>query len=421
VKKISAAIIGAGPYGLSLAAHLAPRCRDCAVFGRTMDTWRNHMPAGMHLKSDGFASSLYDPEGEFPLREFCRSNAIPYADIGTPVGLETFIAYGREFQRRFVPQIDEKLVTHAIKDGTGFRLTLEDGEHIWTKFVVVAAGISHFGVLPEMLAAMPPQFVSHSSRHHSFDQYAGQNIVVLGAGASAVDVALALHEAGAHPQLVTRRKEVPFHGKAPDKRSLTTRIRNPWSGLGPGWPSRLACDLPLVFHAMPKDFRLKVVKKHLGPAPGWFTRDRIFKNIPMQTGLELVRAEVLDSKVHLEFRQQDGENRTIEADHVIAGTGYRVDLRRLGFLDESMCQSLAMEETSPVLSTNFESSIPGLYFVGSCAAFSFGPLLRFAFGAHFTSRRLSRHLAKKVRSGLQQKGDASLRVPSARVQKVDLS
>jgi cation diffusion facilitator CzcD-associated flavoprotein CzcO len=57
---IETAIIGAGPYGLSIAAHFRSRGISFRVFGRPMDSWLRHMPKGMHLKSDGFASNLSD-------------------------------------------------------------------------------------------------------------------------------------------------------------------------------------------------------------------------------------------------------------------------------------------------------------------------------------------------------------------------
>jgi cation diffusion facilitator CzcD-associated flavoprotein CzcO len=65
-----AAIIGAGPYGLSIAAHLNACGVRPQVFGRPMSGWRDGMPRGMRLKSDGFASSLSNPSGEFTLKAF---------------------------------------------------------------------------------------------------------------------------------------------------------------------------------------------------------------------------------------------------------------------------------------------------------------------------------------------------------------
>ena len=387
------AIIGAGPYGLSLAAHLRARGIDFRIFGRPMATWQTQMPFNMCLKSEGFASNISEPTGKFTLKEFCREMGIEYADIGVPVRLETFSSYGLAFQRRFVPDLDKRHVTHMVQDGKEFRLTLQDGEEIRAGRVIVAAGISHFGVMPEVLANMPSDLVSHGSRYHRLDQFKGRDVIVIGGGASAVDVALSLHDAGVRPRLVARGKDVHFHGKSPDKRSLLLKMKSPWSGIGPSWRSRMACDLPLLYHAMPKEFRIRIAKKHLGPAPGWFTRDRMFANVPMICGLTTVGATAQGAKVHLRLRDLKGGDHEMVADHVIACTGYRVDLRRLEFLDESIYKQIATEDDSPKLSAYFESTVPGLYFVGTAAAFSFGPLLRFAFGARFVARRLSRRLA----------------------------
>jgi hypothetical protein len=90
----------------------------------------------------------------------------------------------------------------------------------------------------------------------------------------------------------------------------------------------------------------------------------------------------------------DGAQRTLVTDHVIAGTGYQVDLRRLAFFNSGLLAGIQCVANTPVLSMNFESSVPGLYFVGTSSANSFGPMARFAYGAGFTARRLSRHLAR---------------------------
>jgi thioredoxin reductase len=396
-KQIDVAIIGSGPYGLSLAVYLQKKKVDVAIFGKAMGTWRHQMPASMSLKSEGFASNLYHPDGLFTLGDFCAENGIEYADMGVPVQLSTFSAYGLAFQKRFVPFLNENLVTDLEKTATGFHLTLENGDTVEARRVVVAAGITHFKYLPPVLAELPSQFVSHSSRHHRMDHLKERDVVVVGAGSSAIDVAVTLHDAGARAQIITRRASIPFHGKAPLKRPLMTRLRAPWSGLGPSWRSRLACDLPLLFHIMPPDFRERVVRKHLGPAAGWSTREKIESNVALHLSSSLVGASVQDQKVHLQLRDANNETREVVADHVIAGTGYKVDLLRLPFLGQSLFNDIQLEQTSPILSSNFESSVSGLYFIGTCAALSFGPLLRFTFGAGFTSPRLSRHLASHSR------------------------
>ena len=226
------AIIGAGPFGLSLAAYLKKRQVDFRIFGKPMGTWRDHMPSGMSLKSEGFASDLFDPDGVHNLEEYCRSQGIPYADIGIPVALSTFSSYGMAFQEKVVPELDQTMVSRVTRDQNGFSLVLENGESVWARHVVVAAGITHFSHLPPVLASLPKQFVSHSSTYHALDRFNGQDVVVVGAGSSAIDVAVGLHQAGARTQLVTRRAHVSFHTKAPDKRTLIARLRAPWSGWG---------------------------------------------------------------------------------------------------------------------------------------------------------------------------------------------
>src|SRR5580700_3949129 len=107
---LSTAIIGAGPYGLSVAAHLRRSGVPFRIFGRPMDSWLSHMPKGMMLKSDGFASNISDPGGEFTLKQFCDGRQIEYSDSDIPVRLDTFTAYGLAFRDKMVPELEEKLV-----------------------------------------------------------------------------------------------------------------------------------------------------------------------------------------------------------------------------------------------------------------------------------------------------------------------
>ena len=92
---------------------------------------------------------------------------------------------------------------------------------------------------------------------------------------------------------------------------------------------------------------------------------------------------------------------------MIAGTGYRVDMRRLPFFGPAVLNRLDCIEQTPRLSRWFETSIPGLHIVGTAAANSFGPMMRFAYGAGFTSRRLSAHLARTSPRGSVRASGAS--------------
>ena len=386
------AIVGAGPYGLSLAAHLDPTGRSYRIFGEPMRFWSRHMPAGMHLKSEGFASNLSDPRSEFTLEAFCRKKGIDYAHIGLPVALETFIDYGREFQRRYVPRLEQVDIQNLVDTPSGFELTTSAGETVQARRVVIATGIGSFPQLPAQLQDLPGTLVSHSSQHADLSAFKGARAAVLGAGASALDIAALLNQAGASVDLIARTESLKFHDPPREPRPLMERIKEPRSGLGTGWRSRLSCDVPLVFHALPESLRLRAVARHLGPAPCWFVRDAVVGRFPMHLGSTIEGADPVARGLRVVFSQR-GEKRTLEADHLIAATGFKVELSRLKFLNEALRSRIRNVAGSPILGRRFDSSVRGLYFVGIAAANSFGPLLRFAFGADYTARRLGSHLA----------------------------
>jgi thioredoxin reductase len=392
------AIVGAGPYGLSIAAHLRAAGVPLRIFGTPMLSWRRHMPAGMCLKSDGFASNLYDPQGDFTLRAFSAARGLRYEDMGCPIPVENFIEYGLEFQKRFVPDLEDTEVTSLRHTGDCFELRTAAGDTCTAERVVLAVGITHFSYLPPLLADLGPEYVTHSSAHHDMAALRGRHVAVIGAGASAVDVAALMHAAGVQVELLARRAAIAFHSPPPpttqEPRPWLEQLLNPRSGLGPGWRSRMCTDAPLLFYRLPLQLRLRAVRNHLGPAPGWFVREQVVGRVPLHLGAQLRKVAVRDRRVHLTYERQGVGESTLVVDHVIAGTGYRVSLQRLQFLDARLRQRLRSVEDTPVLSIRFESSVPGLYVVGLASANNFGPLTRFAYGAGFTARRLGRHLAR---------------------------
>lgn len=390
------AIIGAGPYGLSLAAHLAAHGIPFRIFGRPLESWRRHMPKGMLLKSDGFASSLSAPTRPSRLEDFCATSGLPYANEASPVPLDRFVAYGDWFQKRFVPDLDTRYVTALSKNGDVFGLVLEDGERIKARHVVVSAGITWFAHRP-LGKDISRDLLSHSFDHHDVSGFTGREVVVIGAGASAIDTAGALHEVGASVQIVTRRGEIAFNS-GPKPRTLLDYVRNPPSGIGPGWRSFVCAKAPLLFHSMPESLRLRAVERHLGPAPAWFMRARIEGHVPTLFRHTIRDVRGRHDRVELVVAGTNGQARTIMADHVIAATGYRPALKQLPFLADNLQARITSIEDTPILSSNFESSIDGLYFMGLAAANSFGPLLRFMVGAEYAAPKLAAHLRHKAQS-----------------------
>jgi thioredoxin reductase len=395
---IETAIIGAGPYGLSIAAHFRRRGIPFRIFGKPMDSWVAHMPKGMMLKSDGFASNIYDPENELTLKQFCAERGVEYADMGTPVRLETFGDYGIAFRDRMVPELEDKLVVDIKRVADGFLLRLDDGEEVKSRRVVLAVGITHFEYVADTLAHLPAELVSHSYRHHDLSRFNGRSVVVVGAGSSAIDLAGLLRDAGADVQLVARATSLRFHTgpKQGKPRSWWQKIRHPDSGLGPGLRSRFFANGAALFHYLPESVRIHLVRTTLGPSAGWFVKDKVMGRVPLVLGHSVERAEVDNGRIRLHLRGLDGSSREVLTEHVIAATGYKVNVERLAFLDSGIRSKLKCVNGAPILTSNFESSVPGLYFVGIAAANSFGPVMRFAFGAGFAAKRLTQTVLRSL-------------------------
>ncbi|MEI9990806.1 MAG: NAD(P)-binding domain-containing protein [Rhizomicrobium sp.] len=401
---VEVAIVGAGPYGLSLAAHLQAAGVSFRIFGKPMSTWRDHMPKGMCLKSEGFASNLSAPDKASTLEAWCAANGKVYSAQKIPVALEDFIAYADWFTRTYVPTLERLNVINLLRGEKGYTLTLESGAVVHARRVVMAVGITWFKSLPEELKQLPASHVSHSFDHKTAERFRGKDVVVLGAGASAIDTALCFHEAGARVKIVARSKTIAYHIAPGDEEpTIIGQIQKPDTGIGPGWRSFFCVNAPLLFHRLPKALRLEVTRRHLGPAPGWFTRDKVEGTIPKALGVTLQGARLADGRVALDLTDDQGATSTLLADHVVAATGYKPDLARLPFLDAELRGRVEQVDGTPVLSDQFEASVPGLYFVGLAAANSFGPLLRFMFGAEFAAPRLAAHLRRRIAAATTRK------------------
>ncbi|TGP52734.1 NAD(P)/FAD-dependent oxidoreductase [bacterium M00.F.Ca.ET.230.01.1.1] len=387
------AVIGAGPYGLSAAANIGASDSSIRIFGRPLQTWTDTMPAGMKLKSDGFASNLSAPAPGSSLAEFCRDRDIPYHDTEHPVSLKTFVAYGLEFQRRFVPHLEASDVQHVEQWGDGFRLTVGEGQTFLARRVVLAVGVTHFRVMPKQLMDLPASLVSHSADCSHVDRFAGRRVAILGAGASAIDLAAALIDVGAATTIVARAGSIRFNSEPTGSRpTLLSQFVNPRSPLGPGWRSRFASSMPQAYRHLPDRLRLAILHRHLGPRSAWYLRDKVLGGAKIFLAQHIEGVGSTGDHVCLKLRGESGSLKSLEVDHVIAATGYWPQIERLHFLDKRLRQAIRHSEGVPILSQYFETSVAGLYATGLMAAGSFGPLMRFVAGADYTARRICRHL-----------------------------
>jgi thioredoxin reductase len=395
------AIIGAGPYGLSLAAHARALGLEFRIFGKVLATWRDHMPKGMTLKSDGFASNLSSPDPASSLRSYCRLHNLAYEDTHRPISLRLFQEYSAWFQKQYVPMVEPHNIISLKPGAKGFKLILENGEALEARRVVMAVGVTHFASKPDVLEGLDG--VSHSFDHHDLSRFKGQDVMVVGAGASAIDTAALLADAGADVRLMARAKEIHFHNPPdPTPASWLRAITYPASGIGPGWRSFFCQHAPRLFRRLPEDLRLRATAKHLGPAPGWFLRHKIEGRVPTLLGHEIEKAKYAKDRVFVTARGADGDSIAFSTGHVIAATGFKPDLRRLPFLDADLRARVDAVEHTPKLSDNFESSVPGLYMVGPLAANTFGPLMRFMVGAEYVAPRVAQHLCATARKSLKR-------------------
>jgi hypothetical protein len=305
------------------------------------------------------------------------------------------------FQRELVADLDTRVVTRLSLLPGGFSLTLDDDAVFSARRVVLAVGITHFAFIPPELRGLGER-VTHSSAHRIFGGFVGKRVAVIGAGASAVEVAAGLVDAGADVHLVARRAEIPFWN-APDPDasgpSWWQRIRQPSSGLGPGIGNRLCQSFPDWFRRLPPGYRLRIVREHLGPASGWWLRDKVLGGADVRTMTAVRSARAGNDTVVLTTTDRSGKAAEVEVDHVICGTGYRADIDRLAFLDGAVRVAIKRIGAGPALSRNFESSVSGLHFIGSAAAGTFGPLMRFVVGAEFAVPRVAAHLASRSGAG----------------------
>ena len=390
---VEVAIVGAGPNGLGLAAHLKTRGVPHRIFGSPMQTWRD-MPRNMNLKSLGFATSIPTPDGRRTFPEYCRANGLEDYE---PIEFATFARYGTELQQDLVPYVEDTRVTDLRRIADLFVLTLATGEVVHARRVVVAVGLTYFPQIPDVLATLPADRVSHTWGPKNFDAYAEKDVVVVGGGSSALEAAALLHEHGARVRVLVRR-QVSWGGRGLREweRSLVDRVRVPISSIGHGRENWILQHVPWLMHYLPAEKRIPFTRAHLGPAPAWWLRERVDGKFPIQYKTSIAQAKLENDKVALCVREEGVGEYEILADHVIAGTGYNVDVDRIAFISKDLAGQVRRWERAPRLSRHFESSVPGLYFIGPIAAFSFGPLVRFVAGSEFAVGSLAAHLAFQV-------------------------
>jgi lysine/ornithine N-monooxygenase len=377
-------VIGAGPYGLAVGAHLKAKGIPTLIFGKPMEFWKK-MPPGMNLKSSWSALTISDPRGAYSLYRFSKVAGIPKQE---PVPLQTFLRYGEWFQQQVLPDIDQTYVRFLGRDGYGFHLELEDGRSLKASKVVVATGIASFAFIPQPLAHLPSTLVSHSQDHSDFSQFTGKRVAVVGSGQSALEAAALLHEAHASVELIARGPVLWIDRRLHRYSGPVKRLFYPPSDVGPPGVNWLVA-FPLFFRYFPDKTRTALENRAIRPAGAPWLRPRVEGRVHISEHISVVGATGQGQGVLLKL--SDGTTR--EVDHVIMGTGYRASIDALDFIDAALRQQIQQRDGYPLLNEWFESSVHDLHFTGALAGYVFGPLCRFVVGSKVAARQIARHIA----------------------------
>ncbi len=384
-------VIGAGPYGLSAAAYLKDAGVDPYVIGQSMAFWKKNMPCGMLLRSKSEASNISAPQKYLSIAAYEKAIGRRIAD---PVPIEDFIAYGDWFQKQVVPNLDTRKVQNVSSDGSVFDLTLDDGERVRAESVVLALGIGLFTQRPKQFDGVPRELAPHSSDLSDFAHFKGKRVAVIGRGQSALESAALLHENGAEVQILTRDPALVFRPFAWRKhifRKLTSgpllgfsyRIIPP-TDLGDVRTARKMANQEL-FRRQTSEVQEQRLWGCAGPIGAYWLEPRL-KCVQVKSGVTVTNAAIDRTGLTLELSNGTKDH----VNFVVLATGYKIDVGRYQLLDSSLKRQIQRTPDGyPVLDTNLQTSVRGLYMAGVVGEKTLGPTLRFVTGTSNAGPRLA--------------------------------
>ena len=369
MKETDLLIIGAGPYGLAVASYSRRLGIECLVVGDPMSFWRDHMPAGMKLRSP--TSWHLDAANEWTFERFLQLRGLKPADV-SPIPLGLYLEYGEWFREQSGITVRHAYVTnleYLVGGPYAFKATLDDGTEVGARRVLAATGLTQYRNIPDDLASiMPAGSYAHTSDCVDFSSLGDRRCLIVGGRQSAFEwAALINEEAGAEIHVVYRHDTPAFTESDWDWiDELMDRTRE-----SPGWFKKLQpAERDGIYQRLWGEGRLKL-EPWLHPR---IQGDNVhlWPNTRITGGRRVGREAVALSL---------DNGKSLEVDRVILATGYRVELAREPYLwDSSIVRSLRVEEGFPALDDQFQSSIPGLYFTGQTATRDFGPFFGFGIG-----------------------------------------
>jgi len=355
-------VIGAGPFGLSLAAHLKHKNVEHIHLGQSMDYWKNHMPAKMYLRSA--CDWHLDADNEDTILKYLAAQNLTPADV-EPLSLEFYLGYVNWFQSQKGLAPRPATVTRLSRAGDSFLAVLDNGSAIEAQKVVLGVGLRHFKNIPaEYKTLFPADRFHHTADLIDFSALKDKRVLIVGGRQSAFEWAALLHEEGAQEVQLTYRHDTPAFEPSD------------WTWVNPILQDMV--DQPAWFRNLTQEEKDAVSKRmwregRLKLEP-WLVRRISKENIVLHPQTHVTACEQTPAALKITL----SDNSALMIDHVILATGYKVDLAQIPMLTAgNFADQINTKNGFPVLDEGFQSSIPNLYFTGFPAAQDFGPFFGF--------------------------------------------
>lgn len=378
-------IVGAGPFGLALAAHARHLGVDPLVVGEPMGFWKRHMPKGMYLRSA--CDWHLDPEGIDTIEAYLAAQGLRPADV-EPLSLDRYLDYAWWFQERKHleprPVVVDRLDS-VDEDGARYVATLSDGAEIAARTVVLAIGFAHFAHVPDDLrAVLPSRRVRHTCHMTDFSSVPGERWLIVGGRQSAFEWAALMAEAGASAIHVSHRHDSPVFAASD------------WSWVGPLVDGM--ADNPEWFRTLtPAEqdgLKQRLWAEGRLKLEPWLARRVDRKEITLwpRTTVSACREET-DGTLHVTLSTGGGPPQVVAVDGVVLATGYKPDITRVPMLLAGNALSrMRIEHGLPVLDGYLQTTLPGLFITSMPATTAFGPFFAFTVSARVSAKLIGRGL-----------------------------
>jgi cation diffusion facilitator CzcD-associated flavoprotein CzcO len=372
-------VIGAGPYGLSVAALAEEQGIGTMVLGRPMGFWQENMPAGMFLRSG--PDWHLDAAGIHTLEAFLEERRIQPAAVD-PIPVGVFLEYAQWFQDAKKIRVSEGLVESLAKSDGRFEAALDSGERIEADAVVAAPGIAPYLNLPDWASSLPQGSAAHTCNLVRFEEMAGARILVVGGRQSAYEWAALIHEHGAARVDIVHRHDVPRFERVSWKFAdphveQTIAVPGYWRNLPPAEQDAITRQfwevgrLTLEYWLTPR-----------------LDRSDIFR----WPGTEVTEAA---PSSHGEQGIQLSNSTSLTVDKVVFASGYRADLTAVPYL-AGVLGDVRLSNGFPMLDEAFQTSLDGLYVTGFSATQDFGPFFGFVKGSPAAATLVVRDLLSRA-------------------------